>query len=177
MKGVNITINLLGLMFFGNACFSNPINDVPFKAPDGLYNFYIEIPGGTKEKWEVDKKTGVLKKDQKNGKDRVVNFLPYPGNYGFIPQTLSGDGDPIDLIDLDESLGRGTIKRISVIGAMYFEDNNEIDYKFVGVSREGTFKHLDSIEDLFFEKPSVLEIIKLWFLSYKKQGKMVFFKF
>ena len=177
MKGVNITINLLGLMFFGNACFSNPINDVPFKAPDGLYNFYIEIPGGTKEKWEVDKKTGVLKKDQKNGKDRVVNFLSYPGNYGFIPQTLSGDGDPIDLIDLDESLGRGTIKRISVIGAMYFEDNNEIDYKFVGVSREGTFKHLDSIEDLFFEKPSVLEIIKLWFLSYKKQGKMVFFKF
>ena len=177
MKGVNITINLLGLMFFGDACFSNPINDVPFKAPDGLYNFYIEIPGGTKEKWEVDKKTGVLKKDQKNGKDRVVNFLSYPGNYGFIPQTLSGDGDPIDLIDLDESLGRGTIKRISVIGAMYFEDNNEIDYKFVGVSREGTFKHLDSIEDLFFEKPSVLEIIKLWFLSYKKQGKMVFFKF
>lgn len=177
MKGVNITINLLGFMFFGDACFSNPINDVPFKAPDGLYNFYIEIPGGTKEKWEVDKKTGVLKKDQKNGKDRVVNFLPYPGNYGFIPQTLSGDGDPIDLIDLDESLGRGTIKRISVIGAMYFEDNNKIDYKFVGVSREGTFKHLGSIEDLFFEKPSVLEIIKLWFLSYKKQGKMVFFKF
>ena len=177
MKGVNITINLLGLMFFGDACFSNPINDVPFKAPDGLYNFYIEIPGGTKEKWEVDKKTGVLKKDQQNGKDRVVNFLPYPGNYGFVPQTLAGDGDPIDLIDLDESLGRGTIKRISVIGAMYFEDNNEIDYKFVGVSREGTFKHLDSIEDLFFEKPSVLEIIKLWFLSYKKQGKMVFFKF
>ena len=177
MKGVNITINLLGLMFFGDACFSNPINDVPFKAPDGLYNFYIEIPGGTKEKWEVDKKTGVLKKDQKNGEDRVVNFLPYPGNYGFIPQTLSGDGDPIDLIDLDESLGRGTIKRISVIGALYFEDNNEIDYKFVGVSREGTFSHLDSIEDLFFEKPSVLEIIKLWFLSYKKQGKMVFFKF
>ena len=177
MKGVNITINLLGLMFFDNACFSNPINDVPFKAPDGLYNFYIEIPGGTKEKWEVDKKTGVLKKDQKNGKDRVVNFLPYPGNYGFVPQTLAGDGDPIDLIDLDESLGRGTIKRVSVIGAMYFEDNNEIDYKFVGVSREGTFKHLDSIENLFFEKPSVLEIIKLWFLSYKKQGKMVFFKF
>ncbi len=177
MKGVNITIKLLGLMFFDNACFSNPINDVPFKAPDGLYNFYIEIPGGTKEKWEVDKKTGVLKKDQQNGKDRVVNFLPYPGNYGFVPQTLAGDGDPIDLIDLDESLGRGTIKRVSVIGAMYFEDNNEIDYKFVGVSREGTFKHLDSIEDLFFEKPSVLEIIKLWFLSYKKQGKMVFFKF
>jgi inorganic pyrophosphatase len=169
--------SITSLMFFGDACFSNPINDVPFKAPDGLYNFYIEIPGGTKEKWEVDKKTGVLKKDQKNGKDRVLNFLPYPGNYGFIPQTLSGDGDPIDLIDLDESLGRGTIKRISVIGAMYFEDNNEIDYKFVGVSREGTFKHLDSIEDLFFEKPSVLEIIKLWFLSYKKQGKMVFFKF
>ena len=55
-------------MFFGNACFSNPINDVPFKAPDGLYNFYIEIPGGTKEKWEVDKKTGLLKNTRKTGK-------------------------------------------------------------------------------------------------------------
>ena len=93
------------------------------------------------------KKTGLLEKDQKNGRERIINFLAYPGNYGFVPQTLSGDGDPIDLIDLDESLPRGKFKEIKVIGAIYFEDKK------------------------------VLEILKTWFSSYKKPGKMIFFRY
>ena len=43
------------------------------------------------------------RKDYKDGKERIIQFLPYPGNYGFIPETLAGDGDPIDVIDLDEA--------------------------------------------------------------------------
>lgn len=165
------------LIVLSGLIFSSPIDEIPFKDSDNLHNFYVEIPSGTKEKWEVNKKTGLLEQDQKNGKNRIIKFLPYPGNYGFIPQTLSGDGDPIDLIDLDEFHPRGEFKKIQVIGAMYFEDKKDVDYKFIGVSPTGTFKNIESIDDLLYERPTVLEILKLWFLSYKKPGKMVFFRF
>ena len=59
-----------------------------------------------------------MEKDYKDGKERIIQFLPYPGNYGFIPETLAGDGDPIDVIDLDESEQRG---------ALNFEDKKEED--------------------------------------------------
>ena len=60
----------------------------------------IEIPAGTIEKYEIDKKNGGLKIDQRDGKPRLIKFLSYPANYGMIPQTLlpknlGGDGDPL----------------------------------------------------------------------------------
>ena len=171
------SIFILTLVIKSSLIASNPIDKIPFKDSENLYNFYIEIPSGTKEKWEVNKKTGFLEKDQKNGQDRIIDFLAYPGNYGFVPQTLSGDGDPFDLIDLEASSPRGQIKKIKVIGAIYFKDKKSIDYKFIGISPTGTFQYIESIEDLLYEKSSVLEILKLWFLSYKKPGKMVFYRF
>ena len=137
----------------------------------------MEIPSGHKEKWELNKDSGSLELETRRGQKRIINFLPYPGNYGFIPQTLSGDGDPLDLIDLDESSPQGTIKKIKIIGAMYFEDKKQDDYKFIGVSPDGTFKGIQSIEELLLEKPAALEILKLWFMSYKKAGKMTFIRF
>ncbi len=165
------------LSVFLQASYCNPVNDLPFEGGSALVNFFVEIPAGTKEKWEVNKETGLLEIEKKQGKKRVVNFLSYPGNYGFIPQTLSGDGDPIDLIDLDDSTAQGEVKQVRIIGAIYFEDKKEPDYKFVGVSPEGTFKKIKTIEELLLLRPSVVEIIKLWFLSYKKPGKMTFIKY
>jgi len=141
------------------------------------YNFYIEIPAGTKEKWEVEKETGVLKQESKNGKPRIIKFLPYPGNYGFIPQTLAGDGDPIDVIDLDEGLNRGITKEIHIIGGLYFEDKKEEDVKLVGIGKNSNFSKYEDINELLIEKPNVLNIIKQWFESYKKPGKMIFYRF
>ena len=137
--------------------------------------FRIEIPAGTKQKWEFNDKTGEMEKDYKDGKERIIQFLPYPGNYGFIPETLAGDGDPIDVIDLDEAEKRGELKEVRIIGALNFEDKKEEDIKFIGASPNGTFGHIQSIEQLLTEKPAVLEILKSWFLNYKKPGKMVFY--
>ena len=137
--------------------------------------FRIEIPAGTKQKWEFKDETGEMEKDYKDGKERIIQFLPYPGNYGFIPETLAGDGDPIDVIDLDEAEERGELKKVRIIGALNFEDKKEEDIKFIGVSPSGTFGHILSIEQLLLEKPAVLEILKSWFLNYKKRGKMVFY--
>ena len=139
--------------------------------------FRIEIPAGTKQKWEFNDETGEMEKDYKDGKERIIQFLPYPGNYGFIPETLAGDGDPIDVIDLDESGVRGELKEVRIIGALNFEDKQEEDIKFIGISPNGTFGHIQSIGEPLLEKPAVLEILKSWFLNYKKPGKMVFYDY
>jgi len=149
-------------------------NSGPLISKD-THSFRIEIPAGTKQKWEFNFETCEMEKDYKDGKERIIQFLPYPGNYGFIPETLAGDGDPIDVIDLDEAGERGDLKEVRIIGALDFEDKKEEDIKFIGVSPNGTFGHIQSIEQLLLEKPAVLEILKSWFLNYKKPGKMVFY--
>ena len=165
------------IVFFSRLLFSNPINEVNIKNKDGFYNFFVEIPAGTKQKWEVSKQNGILEWEKKKGKKRVIKFLPYPGNYGFIPQTHGDDADALDVIDLDESVERGTIKNIRIIGGLYFEDKKKEDIKFIGVDPNGTFGSIKTIQELLLNKSSILEILRTWFESYKKSGKMIFFKF
>lgn len=169
-------IFILVFVLFPSLGFSNPIHLHSYRNIDLTYNFFIEIPAGTKEKWEV-KKSGELEWKEKNGIKRTVDFLSYPGNYGFIPQTLAGDNDPIDVIDLDSSSSRGSLLKIKILGGMYFMDKNEEDIKFIGVSSESNFSYYESLEQLALEKPAILEILKHWFESYKEPGKMVFYKF
>tara|TARA_B100002019_G_scaffold135068_1_gene116330 strand:- start:2201 stop:2794 length:594 start_codon:yes stop_codon:yes gene_type:complete len=169
------TVSLIFLTIISTICWANSEKPRADKSFSDTLRFRIEIPAGTKQKWEFNDKTGEMEKDYKDGKERIIQFLPYPGNYGFIPETLAGDGDPIDVIDLDESEERGELKEVRIIGALNFEDKKEEDIKFIGASPNGTFGHIQSIEQLLLEKPAVLEILKSWFLNYKKPGKMVFY--
>ena len=169
------TVSLIFLTIISTICWANSEKPRADKSFSDTLRFRIEIPAGTKQKWEFNDKTGEIEKDYKDGKERIIQFLPYPGNYGFIPETLAGDGDPIDVIDLDEAEQRGELKEVRIIGALNFEDKKEEDIKFIGASPNGTFGHIQSIEQLLMEKPAVLEILKSWFLNYKKPGKMVFY--
>lgn len=169
------TVSLIFLTIISTICWANSEKPRADKSFSDTLRFRIEIPAGTKQKWEFNDKTGEMEKDYKDGKERIIQFLPYPGNYGFIPETLAGDGDPIDVIDLDEAEQRGELKEVRIIGALNFEDKKEEDIKFIGASPNGTFGHIQSIEQLLMEKPAVLEILKSWFLNYKKPGKMVFY--
>ena len=171
---MKLGLSLIPLVLFSISEAKQSDNSGLLSSEDTL-RFRIEIPAGTKQKWEFNDETGKMEKDYKDGKERIIQFLPYPGNYGFIPETLAGDGDPIDVIDLDESEERGQLKEVRIIGALDFEDKKEEDIKFIGVSPNGTFGHIQSIEQLLLEKPAVLEILKSWFLNYKKPGKMVFY--
>ena len=164
------------LTFFCLNLFSNPADLNKYKNSDNHYNFFVEIPAGTKQKWEVNK-DGILEWEEKDGKKRVVKFLGYPGNYGFIPQTLGGDNDPLDVIDLEESIDRGEIVSRKIIGGMYFEDKKDIDIKLIAIDEKGVFSNYESIDQLIIEKPDVLEILRSWFMSYKKPGKMIFYRY
>jgi len=167
---------LIVFTFFSLNLFANPGDLNKYKISDDHYNFYVEIPAGTKQKWEVNK-DGILEWEEIDGEKRVVKFLSYPGNYGFIPQTLGGDNDPIDVIDLEESVDRGEVVVRKIIGGMYFEDKKDIDIKLIAIDEKGVFSDYESIDQLILEKPSVMEILKSWFMSYKKPGKMVFYRY
>lgn len=80
------------------------------------YQAVIEIPAGTIQKCEVSKNSGQLEWEFKKGKPREIKFLDYPGNYGFIPQTSSDDGDALDIMVFCESVRRGDVLNVRIIG-------------------------------------------------------------
>ncbi len=145
---------------------------------DGYWvNMVVEIPSGSTEKWEVNKQTGVIEQDSLDGKPRIINYLGYPGNYGFIPQTLlpkseGGDGDPLDIITIGNSVKRGDVLRCKVIGVLKLIDTGEQDDKLIAIADNSSLQQIDNLEELMTEYPGILNIIETWFSSYKGEGKM-----
>ena len=168
-------------MILITACLGNTphlVNDVPTFNADGSVNAVIEIPAGSLQKWEVDKETGQMQWDKKKGKYRVVNYLAYPGNYGFIPQTIldksqGGDGDPLDVLVLGEALPRGTVVKIKAIGMLNLLDRGEHDDKIIAVAIDSPMRKLKNMKNLRKPYPGADNIIGTWFLNYKGPGKIV----
>ncbi len=111
---------------------------LPSFTPDGHLRAVIEIPAGTNTKYEYDKKSLVFRPDLRNGQPRIIDFLPYPVNYGFVPNTVmekkrGGDGDPLDVIVICESVPTGTILEVLPIGLILLQDGGEWDNKVLAV--------------------------------------------
>jgi inorganic pyrophosphatase len=144
---------------------------------DGTINVVVEIPAGTNEKWEVDKLSGELLWTLEKNKYRIVNYLPYPGNYGMIPRTLmpkslGGDGDPLDVIVLGPHQRRGTILKAEIIGVLQLRDRGEEDSKLIAVPKSGKLSLVKSLNDLDRDYSGISQIIELWFKNYKGAGKI-----
>jgi inorganic pyrophosphatase len=94
---------------------------------DGAVNAYIEIPRGERRKWEFDMRANA------RAIDRVMpaEVGGYPVNYGFVPQTVSYDGDPFDVLVLGPPLPGGRLVRGAIVGLMLMEDEKGIDSKVV----------------------------------------------
>ena len=95
--------------------------------PDGTVNAYIEISRGDRRKYEFDMSRNT------RGIDRVISAQVggFPVNYGFVPQTVSYDGDPFDVLVLGPPLpGGGTVRGV-IVGLMYMEDEKGLDSKVV----------------------------------------------
>lgn len=124
----------------------------------------IEISQGSRTKYEIDKPTGLLKLD------RVIHSsFHYPVNYGFIPQTLGLDGDPLDILVLcSQSIQPLCLVEATVIGNMQMIDSGDKDDKIIAVAaKDPSVNHITNIEALpkhffnelknFFEQYKVLE--------------------
>lgn len=142
-------------------------------------NAVVEIPAGTNHKIEyID---GRFVNDQEDGADRVIDFLPYPGNYGYIPGTKmekskGGDGDALDVLVLAESVPTGTVIQIKPIAALVLKDGGELDTKIIGVPIDSSLQvmKVTSFTQLMTQYNMAQTIIKDWFLNYKGLGEMEF---
>ena len=155
------------------SCESKNVETYPMKSEDGFYHAVIEIPAGTNTKYEFDAETITYEIDQRDGKDRIIQYLPYFGNYGFIPSTLSaetkgGDGDPLDIIVLSESVPQGTIIPVILLGTIKLMDNGELDYKIIAVSADEQLNVLKvkTLNELKSKYPSVIQIMEIWLTNY-----------
>ncbi|MFZ0389522.1 MAG: inorganic diphosphatase [Calditrichia bacterium] len=134
-------------------------------------NVVIEIPSGSKCKYELDKISGIIRVDR-----IIASAAYYPGNYGFIPQTLAEDNDPIDALVVSQiSFHPGVIVRSRPIGVMRMTDAGEPDDKILCVPlRDPYYQQIKSAADL---PPNMLDEIQEFFRVYKNlEEKQVIIK-
>ncbi|KAL9655045.1 hypothetical protein ABK040_008828 [Willaertia magna] len=130
-----------------------------------MFNCVIEIPMGSKVKYELDKETGLLKVDR-----ILSSSVVYPANYGFIPQTYGDDHDPLDvLVLMQQSVAPLIFLRAKPIGVMWMTDNGEKDDKIVCVHADDPeYNHYNDISEL---PPHKLQELRIFFEDYKKLEK------
>jgi inorganic pyrophosphatase len=129
-------------------------------APE-IVNALIEIPQGSRAKYEIDKTTGLLKLDRV-----VYSSFHYPVNYGFIPQTLGEDHDPLDILVIcSESIQPLCLVEATVIGNMQMIDNGEKDDKIIAVAtKDPTVNHFTNVNEL---PKHFIAVLKNYFENYK----------
>ena len=125
-------------------------------------NAIIEIPKGSKAKYEIDKDSGLLKLDRV-----LFSSVMYPANYGFIPQTYCDDKDPLDILVLCSiDVYPMSIIEAKIIGVMHMVDNGEQDDKIIAVAKNDM--SVNYINDLNELPPHAMTEIVRFFKDYKK---------
>lgn len=148
-------------------------NKVPSgKNPEeGQVNVFVEIPKDGNIKYEVDKDSGVIFVDR-----FLYTAMAYPFNYGFVPNTLSEDGDPLDVLVLsDQKVMPGVVIPSQVIGVLEMEDEEGLDAKVLAVPTKkidplyGTFTDINDVPEAIKNK------VKHFFENYKtlEPGKWI----
>lgn len=144
-------------------------HDVPLgdDAPEEI-NVIIEISKGSCNKYEIDKKTGLIKLDRAN-----YSSAPYPVDYGFAPQTLWDDDDALDVMVLSTfPLQTGILVTVRPVAVMEMIDGGESDFKVIGVPVDD--KRWDDVKDLKDINQHNLKEYKHFFETYKAlKGKPV----
>ena len=122
----------------------------------------IEIPKGSKCKYELDKYTGLIKLDRV-----LYTSTHYPANYGFIPRTYADDGDPLDVLVLcSEPIYPLTLIRVYPIGVMRMIDGGKMDDKIIAIPfSDPTYLGITSIDEL---PPHIFDEIMHFFTVYKQ---------
>ena len=140
-------------------------------APDE-FNVIIEVPmGGNPVKYELDKESGAMFVDR-----FLHTAMHYPCNYGFIPHTLSDDGDPVDAAVLGQhTLAPGVVVPSRPVGVLMMEDESGIDEKILCVPTNKLHPYYENVVSIEDVRPILIEQIAHFFTHYKdlEEGKWV----
>ncbi|MBK9127737.1 MAG: inorganic diphosphatase [Phycisphaerales bacterium] len=125
-------------------------------------NVIVEIPRGRRSKFEVDPATGLIRLDR-----YLYSSSHYPGDYGFIPQTLAEDGDNLDvLVMVNEPTFSGCLIQARVIGLFKMTDRNQHDYKVLAVpNSDPLFAEYQDLQDV---PKHYLREVEHFFMTYKQ---------
>ena len=141
----------------------NPWHDVEIgdHSPEFVTGI-IEIPKGSKGKYELDKKTGMLMLDRV-----LFSAVHYPANYGFIPRTFCEDNDPLDILIISQiDIPSMTLVNAKVIGVMRMIDGGEADDKIIAVAADDqSVNYINDIDEL---PPHLMKETHRFFEDYKK---------
>ena len=176
-------------LYIGTACTSEKkespqlqainFGKLPAISQEGAYTAVIEIPAGTTAKREYSYAHNNFPIDIKNDRPRYIDFIGYPGNYGFIPGTLmneeqGGDGDALDVLVLGKPLPTSSYLYIEPIAIIQLLDNGEQDDKLIAVPLDDSLKTINAhtFDELIMRYPAVQQIIEIWFANYKGAGEM-----
>lgn len=143
------------------------VHDIDRKKVDE-FNVIVECPKGSRVKYEVDKETGLVEFDRV-----LYSPMHYNTNYGFVPQTLWEDGDPLDVMVLsEEALVPGCLVKCRPLGYLEMIDGGDSDIKVLAVPvKDPRFEHMKSLDDV---APHMLKEISHFFKVYKDlQNKKV----
>ncbi|ALF55855.1 inorganic pyrophosphatase [Nostoc piscinale CENA21] len=143
------------------------LSRIPAQPKPGILNVLIEIPGGSKNKYEYDKELEAF------ALDRVLySSVRYPYDYGFVPNTLADDGDPLDgMVIIDEPTFPGCIIAARPIGMLEMIDGGDRDEKILCVpDKDPRYTHVKSLNDV---APHRLDEIAEFFRTYKNLEKKV----
>lgn len=149
--------------------FKHPWHEVsPGNVISESVNGIIEIPKGSKAKYEIDKESGLMKLDRV-----LFSSVIYPANYGFIPQTYCDDKDPLDILVLSSvDVYPMTLIEAYVVGVMHMVDNGEQDDKIIAVAKNDM--SVNYITDMSELPPHTMKEIVRFFQDYKAlEGKNV----
>lgn len=144
----------------------NPWHDVELNLNEkGEVNCLIEIPAGSKIKYEIDKKSGLLMVDR-----ILYSSVHYPCNYGLFPQTFCDDGDPLDVLVIGQlPVAPLSLMRVRPIGVIRMIDQGKGDDKVISVHVDDPeYNHIRSITEL---APHKMNEIRRFFESYKELEK------
>ena len=132
------------------------------KNPDKI-NVIIETPLKSSVKYELDKDLGMAQVDRV-----MYSSMHYPANYGFVPQTLSGDGDPADVLVISEhSFAPGTFIQARLIGVLLMEDEAGVDEKLLAIPIDKVDPGSIGINDIQDLNEHTRKKIKNFFETYK----------
>lgn len=143
---------------------NNMWHRLPSGEPEQL-NVVIEIPKMSRIKYELDKETGLIHVDRV-----LYSPMHYPANYGFVPQTLWDDGDPLDVLVMShEPFVPGCLVAARPIGVLQMTDDGDSDAKILAVPvKDPRFNHITDLANI---DPHTLEEIKHFFKVYKDLQK------
>jgi inorganic pyrophosphatase len=148
---------------------THPWHDVtPGERLPAQFMVVVEIPAGSKVKYELDKETGLLRLDRV-----LYSAVHYPANYGFIPQTYAEDDDPLDVLVLcQESVAPLTLVQARAIGLMTMVDSGKRDHKILAVAVDDP--EYNSVKEAGQLAPHRLALLRRFFQDYKTlEGKIV----